>query len=140
MRISIKMRWTGCSESRSVKKIVQTTPKNLPPTQFNNKESVNLSNFWKIGTLGQGETLEVLSTKELQNSAKLSLIQAKGSWVPAAHSYPNISIKYNQFSGPLQGNFHTSIIVQVYTPIDEHKDNSEQFNGQLPQDVINVIY
>ena len=52
MGIRIKMRWTGCSESRWVKKIVQTTPKNLLPTQFNNKESVNLSNFWKIGTLG----------------------------------------------------------------------------------------
>ena len=138
MGMSIKMRWTGRSESRWVKKIVQTTPKNLPPTQFNNKESVNLSNFWKIGTLGQGETLEVQSTKEQQNSAKLSLVQAKGSWVPAAHSY-QIFLS-NQFSGPLQGNFHTSIIVQVYTPIDEDKDNSEQFNGQLPQDVINVIY
>ena len=52
MGISIKMRWTGSSESRRVEKIVQTTPKNLPPTQFNNKESVNLGNFWKIGTLG----------------------------------------------------------------------------------------
>ena len=47
-----KMRWTGSSQSRWVKKIAQTTPKNLPPTQFNNKESVNLSNFWKIGTPG----------------------------------------------------------------------------------------
>ena len=62
-----KMRWTRSLESRWVKKTAQTTPKNLPPTQFNNKEKVDLKSRFaarKVATTLCSQRFFCLGTKD----------------------------------------------------------------------------
>ena len=53
--------------------------------------ATDLSSFWKTATLGYRGILGVQSSIGQQNSAKLALVQPKGSRVPVAHPYPKIS-------------------------------------------------